>query len=297
MKPATPSHLVTFGVFEVDLRAGEVRKHGLKVRLPEQPFQVLSMLLERPGEVVTREELHRRLWSTDTFIDFDHGINAAINKIREALGDSADNPRFVETLPRRGYRFIYPLELGAELTPPSELKPTAGAARESPLGKRRSAVVAAVAFVAIVVAVAGWFWLRHSRPAPPLTAVPLTTYPGSEGSPSFSPDGSEVAFSWNGEKEDNFDIYVKAVGSEPPLRLTTNPARDFSPAWSPDGRWVAFCRDLPEGNYAAVLISPIGGAERILTETSYQVYTLEGHLLAWSARFAMAGDGGEGEGG
>lgn len=95
-----------FGVFEVDLRAGELRKRGLKVRLQQQPFQVLAMLLEHPGQVVGREELQKKLWPADTFVDFDHGLNKAINKIREALGDSAESPRFVETVARRGYRFL-----------------------------------------------------------------------------------------------------------------------------------------------------------------------------------------------
>ena len=95
-----------FGVFELDLRSGELRKHGLRVRLQEQPLRVLEMLLEHSGEVVTREELQQRLWPADTFVDFDHGLNKAINKIREALGDSAESPRFVETVSRRGYRFL-----------------------------------------------------------------------------------------------------------------------------------------------------------------------------------------------
>ena len=95
-----------FGVFELDLRAGELRKHGLRVRLQEQPFQVLAALLEHPGEVVTREEIQKKLWPADTFVDFDHGLNKTINKIREALGDSAESPRFVETVARRGYRFL-----------------------------------------------------------------------------------------------------------------------------------------------------------------------------------------------
>src|SRR5258708_20276679 len=101
--------LVRFGVFEVDLRAGELRKDGAKLKLTGQPFQVLTILLEQPGEVVTREELQKRLWP-DTFVDVDHNLNSAINKIREVLGDSAESPRFVETLPRRGYRFIGELE-------------------------------------------------------------------------------------------------------------------------------------------------------------------------------------------
>jgi len=96
--------------YEVALRSGELRKHGIKVKIQEQPFQVLTMLLEHPGQIVTREELHKKLWPADTFVDFEHGLNAAINKLREAVGESADNPRFVETLPRRGYRFIAPVE-------------------------------------------------------------------------------------------------------------------------------------------------------------------------------------------
>jgi TolB-like protein/DNA-binding winged helix-turn-helix (wHTH) protein/Tfp pilus assembly protein PilF len=99
-----------FGSFEMDLRAGELRKHGVRIRLQTQPFQILGMLLERPGEVVTREELRQALWPGDTFVDFDHGLNNAINRLREALGDSAESPRFLETLPRRGYRFIAAVE-------------------------------------------------------------------------------------------------------------------------------------------------------------------------------------------
>src|SRR5246500_2947730 len=108
-----PAHLrraVKFGVFEADLAARELRKNGTKIRLQEQPFQVLALLLENRGEVMTREELRQKLWPADTFVDFDNGLNTAINKIREALCDSAESPRYVETLPRRGYRFIGQLE-------------------------------------------------------------------------------------------------------------------------------------------------------------------------------------------
>ena len=114
-------------------------------------------------------------------------------------------------------------------------------------------------------------------------AVPLTTYLGYESFPFFSPDGSQVAFAWNGEKQDNWAIYVKVVGSEPPLRLTTNPASEICPAWSPDGRWIAFDRYLPENKVAVVLISPLGGPERILTEMDFkESIGIEGPLLAWS---------------
>src|SRR5882724_3768265 len=108
--PQNQSRLARFGVFELDLSAGELRKSGVKQRLQGQPFQVLALLLERAGEVVTREELQQKLWPSDTFVDFDHSLNTAINKVREALGDSASSPRYVETLARRGYRFIAPVQ-------------------------------------------------------------------------------------------------------------------------------------------------------------------------------------------
>src|SRR5437867_2023455 len=100
------SRVLRFGTFEVDLRAGELRKQGVRIKLQEQPFHVLTLLLQRPGEVITREELRSELWQSETFVDFDNSLNTSINKLREALGESADNPRFIETLPRRGYRFL-----------------------------------------------------------------------------------------------------------------------------------------------------------------------------------------------
>ncbi|MHB8217132.1 MAG: winged helix-turn-helix domain-containing protein [Candidatus Sulfotelmatobacter sp.] len=102
--------IARFGVFELDLAAGELRKSGAKLRLQEQPFQVLALLLERAGDVVTREELRQKLWPADTFVDFDHSLNTAVNKLRETLGDSASSPRYIETLARRGYRFLLPVQ-------------------------------------------------------------------------------------------------------------------------------------------------------------------------------------------
>jgi Tol biopolymer transport system component/DNA-binding winged helix-turn-helix (wHTH) protein len=122
------TEVVRFGVYEVDPRAGELRRNGVKVKIQEQPYQVLALLLERPGEVVTREELKRRLWPADTFVDFDHSLNAAIKRLRDALRDSADNPRFVETLARRGYRFLAPvagsLPTNGSLAPPASTTTT-----------------------------------------------------------------------------------------------------------------------------------------------------------------------------
>ena len=109
--------VVRFGSYEVYLRAGELRKKGFKIKLQEKPFQILAALLEQPGELVTRKELQERLWSADTFVDFDGSLNAAVGKLREALSDSAENPRFVETLPRRGYRFVAPVEKHVSAAP------------------------------------------------------------------------------------------------------------------------------------------------------------------------------------
>jgi len=115
--PASPDNhsgrIVRFGVFELDLAAGELRKNGAKLRLQDQPFQVLAFLLKHAGDVVTREELRQKLWPADTFVDFDHSLNTAVNKLRETLGDSASSPRYIETLARRGYRFIAPLRTEA----------------------------------------------------------------------------------------------------------------------------------------------------------------------------------------
>src|SRR4029453_16975799 len=131
---------VRFGTFEVDLESGELRRSGVRLKLQEQPFQLLAMLLERPGEVVTREALRERLWPADTFVDFDHSLNTAIKKLRQALGDSAENPRFVETLARRGYRFIAPV------TPP----PTPGPGRpQPPLAPAASAQRARIRMLAL----------------------------------------------------------------------------------------------------------------------------------------------------
>jgi DNA-binding winged helix-turn-helix (wHTH) protein len=119
--PAAPRpwRLARFGDYEVDLEAGELRKHGLRIRLQQQPFQILTLLLERPGRLVSRDELQKLLWPNDTIVEFEHGTNAAINRLREALSDSADEPRYVETLPRRGYRFIAPVETVAPVSSPA----------------------------------------------------------------------------------------------------------------------------------------------------------------------------------
>jgi TolB-like protein/DNA-binding winged helix-turn-helix (wHTH) protein len=151
--------IVRFGTFEADVDARELRKSGVKIKLHGQPFELLAMLLERPSEVVLREDLRQRLWPTDTFVDFDHGVNTAVNRLREALGDSAENPRFIETVPRRGYRFIAPVESRASVLPGSNAavaatpSSEAGQATTQAMSRvpKRRAVVLAAAVVAITL--------------------------------------------------------------------------------------------------------------------------------------------------
>ena len=182
------AHVFRFGIFELDRESGELRRHGLKIRLPDQSFQILNTLLIRPGEVVAREELRQVLWSSDTFVDFEVGLNSAVRKLREALGDSAENPRFIETLPRRGYRFIAPVSApAAELraipasTPATEPAPapeslavTAPAVPSSARARPRSALHTwRTAGGVLVVVLADWG--ASSRRAGLLTSPGLAT--------------------------------------------------------------------------------------------------------------------------
>lgn len=251
--------LVRFGVFELDGRTGELRKHGVRLKIQDQPFQVLQALLERPGELVTREELQRKIWAQDTFVDFDQSLNRAINKVRDVLSDPAGAPRFIETLPRRGYRFIAPVERAAEPAhveaPAQPQLPPQSAPAARPLSR-----LGWVAACLLAIAAAG-LWLARDRGALPLPRlIHLTTSAGNELHPAFSPDGKQVAFTWDGDKpidSGNYDIYVKVVGDETPSRLTSAPGRDGYPAWSPDGRQIAFASQRSGGGI--YLISPLGG--------------------------------------
>jgi len=175
------AEILRFGVFEVDVRAGELRKQGARIKLQEQPFHVLTVLLQRPGEVVTREELRSQNWPVDTFVDFDNSLNTAINKLREALGDSADNPRFIETLPRRGYRFIAPVT-GVDGT-------TRGTATGASVpwrpSSRKIVVTAAIAVLAAGIA-GGLLWrARQARRLTEKDTIVLGDFANSTGDAVF----------------------------------------------------------------------------------------------------------------
>jgi len=286
--PQVPS-VIRFGSFEADLRSGELRKSGIRLKIQDRPFQILSILLEQPGQVVTREQLQKRLWPEDTFVDFEHGLNTAINKLRDVLSDQADNPRFIETLPKRGYRFIAPISSGdgrgataASAVPlpangPAQVSADSTAPTSHPhLAKsegfhpsRLLLAILGLGSLALVIAATWYFSYRaaRSKDTTQIRIAPLNGLP-REGDAAFSPDGNQVAFVWAGEKGGNAHIYVSQIGAaDSPRRLTSfsEPAYEFAPAWSPDGRYIAFFRYQDKDKSLGVFVTAaLGGSERRL---------------------------------
>ncbi len=232
---------IRFGPYTLDLSSGELHKNGVRLRLPDQPFQILQLLLQHPGEVVTREELRQRLWSNDTFVDFETGLYSAVKKLRDVLSDSAEKPRFVETIPRRGYRFIYPVEKRSRpfvLASPEE-PPRAAAPRRS------SALTwSAVALMALLAAVGYWYFRRipASGVALPIRftqVVPAPRWSSFWDSPTvaLSPDGTHVAYVQ--AEGSTRRLYVRALDKLEGAPLAdTNLAN--TPFFSPDGRWIGY---------------------------------------------------------
>jgi Tol biopolymer transport system component/DNA-binding winged helix-turn-helix (wHTH) protein len=288
--PAPARRPLRFSLFELDPQSGELRKAGVLVGLQEQSLKVLTELLERPGDLVTREQLRQKLWPNGTFVDFEHGLNAVINRLRETLGDSADSPRFIQTVPRRGYRFIARVEGAAETRggEPVSLAVVNGtlAASQSKARSGRIGRATAIAIAGVILLVASVSLFRRTPPInrAPLRVVPLTRLAGKESWPAFAPDGDQVAFAWSGEKYDNTDIYVTLVGSTDVRRLTTDEADDFAPAWSPDGRRIAFLRR--SGNSARIHVtSALGGPDAKLGDFPVGALEAEGLIgpqITWS---------------
>jgi Tol biopolymer transport system component/DNA-binding winged helix-turn-helix (wHTH) protein len=291
---------------------------------------VLAMLLEKAGQLVTREELRARLWPAGTLVEYDQGLNAAVNRLRDALGDSAEAPRFIETLPKRGYRFIAAVEQPAlptppltpdrssqstqlsrveaarapEVNPPGSDGPVAGLSGSAGItdklsisagmqSRRKVLFAAAAGLSAMLIGITILMMAHRSPTGAPFgrQVVPFTSLPGKEIAPTFSPDGSQIAFGWN-EGTDaghQFDLYVKSLGSERLLRLTHHPSRWISPAWSPDGSAIAFVRQTEQ--HAGIFVIPaLGGSERSIVSDELTVGSIiqiswspDGRRLAYSA--------------
>jgi Tol biopolymer transport system component/DNA-binding winged helix-turn-helix (wHTH) protein len=244
-----------FGPFEFDPRNHELTKHGIRLKLQEQPLQVLAVLLEQAGRIVPREELQRRLWPDGTFVDYEQSLNKAVNKLREALRDSAASPRFIETLPRRGYRFIGQVE--GEPTPAGDPDPLPARPRVP-----KWIPLAGAAFALLVLVGAFAIWLLRSKAPAELQLRRLTSDSGLSTDPALSTDGKLLAYASDRAGEGNLDIYVRQVGGGEPIRLTRDPADESEPAFSPDGTLVAFRSEADGGGIH--LVPALGGAPRRL---------------------------------
>jgi Tol biopolymer transport system component/DNA-binding winged helix-turn-helix (wHTH) protein len=284
-QPAAPPSAYEFADFRLDLKRRRLERAGELVTLTPKCLDILCVLVEKPGELVEKDELMNRVWP-DSFVE-EANLTQNIFLLRKALGEDLSGNHCVETVPRRGYRFVAPIRVVEESD--SEHRPASRKSALQPVAlplARRTWLSLGAVFVVLATAVG--VWLFRGSPGKPEAApevIPLTTYPGSEESPSFSPDGNQVAFSWNGEKQDNYDIYVKQIGSTDADRLTKDPAEDVSPAFSPDGRSIGFVR-VGKDRATFIIIPSVGGPERSVAEIPpvglgiHRPWT-HGPLFAW----------------
>lgn len=295
------------GEWCVQPQINSVRKNGTEIHLEPKVMQVLALLASHPGEVITKERLLDAVWP-GIFVGEDV-LTRSISEIRRALQDDARSPRFIQTIPKAGYRLIMPVTLDSpingeaeglksEIPAPSMEEENAGepnfaTSAKVPLQEnanvgariswRWTFVVILVALLLVISALIFGFLQYRTKPSAvsnPYATRPLTSYPGSEGQAAFSPDGNQIAFIWNGINGNNKDVYVKIIGAATPLRLTTDPADDVSPSWSPDGRFIAFIRH-GDGQNTVYIVPAIGGAERKI-HTLSDAISWEYAGVAWS---------------
>ncbi|MCU1330399.1 MAG: putative Serine/threonine protein kinase [Bryobacterales bacterium] len=253
---------LTFGPFEVNASTGELLKHGSRVRLRGQPFAILVLLLQRNGEVVTREQLRERIWADGTFVDFEHGLNAAMNKLRRALSDSAENPRYVETVPGRGYRFIERVDCGPVMSCPAFQKPEV---RDELPPRRRSPGLWERLTWAVGALVCLGVGLRfRGAPAglPDWKLARITADSGLSGFPALSPQGNLIAYSSDRGLNGEQDLYLRQVAGGQPVRLTFDGTGNSAPDFSPDGGKIVFQSNRDGGGVYEV--AALGGKARLL---------------------------------
>jgi Tol biopolymer transport system component/DNA-binding winged helix-turn-helix (wHTH) protein len=250
--------LYEFGPFRLEPAERVLERGGATVPLAPKAFDLLLVLVERHGRLVEKDELLKLVWP-DTFVE-ETNLTYNISVLRKALGDGTDGSKLIETVPKRGYRFAAPV---------SEKPPEAVGAHDRKRA-RRGWVAAACGAIAIA-GLAAWAVVAGSHQTKAVVeGVPLTAYAGSQIDPALSPDGNQVAFSWNGENEGDFGIFLQQIGGSVPVRLTSGPGDDLSPAWSPDGRSIAFLRFSRDKTAIAIYLVPaLGGAERKLAYVNF----------------------------
>jgi Tol biopolymer transport system component/DNA-binding winged helix-turn-helix (wHTH) protein len=293
LQPATTKcRALRFGVFELDLETQDLRKRGVRFKFAGQSFRALYFLIERAPAVVTREDLCRTLWPGEPWGNHDHGLNKTINRIREALGDSPDNPRFLETLPRVGYRFLVDVERVSDPEPiavalPAHLEapaPSRTMPSAAPANRRRFLYPLALAvFAAFSLGVGLAYRLakpKTERIPASAESTPLTTFLGSELQPAFSPDSRQVAFVWNGESQTDFHLFVMPAAGGAARQLTFAPLNDYGPIWSPDGQRIAFLRRQSDEFSELHIVDATAAVDRKIAEIGA---TATGHPIAWTS--------------
>ncbi len=264
---------VSFGLFELDLKAARLSRNGIRIRLAQQPLQLLSVLIESAGDVVTREQLRQRLWPSDVFIDFDHALNKSIQKLRDALSDLAESPRYIETIPRVGYRFISPVRSAARPSephsvlaipqppPPNPHPPALAAVAVSPAIRWR---FFAAAGLTICAAIGVTVYLSLRTDPATLKYTQLTDFTDSATTPALSADGHFLAFI-RGDSPfmSAGQIYVKMLPDGDARQLTNDPRLKYNLAFSPDGSQIAYTV-LENGTFATYTISVLGGDPHLL---------------------------------
>ena len=320
------SDRLKFGAYEADLHTHELWKHGTRIKLVGQPFDILAVLISRPGQLVTREELREELWPGDTFVDFNHGLNAAVNKLRDALCDSAEDPKYIETLPRRGYRFIATVERAvSDEVPVKNLSLAEGeetkvltidlpsglsAAQPQAIAEpakleksvRHSTTKPLRYLIPAVLVVAGIAWLVISNLHPSgeqeekllaeknrvRAPMLLTGLSDPTSDPAFSADGNRIAFRRNGFVPGTSGIWVKQIGTEELTQITSSETGDCCPVWSPDGHALAFSR-FSDSERTIYRVSEKGGSPERLYSAAL---TSKHGELDWSpdGNIALVGD-------
>lgn len=311
-------HFCEFGPFRIDPDERVLYRDGRPVALPPKTFDTLAALVERYGHIVEKDELMRTVWP-DTFVE---EVNLArhVSNLRKVLGEDGDDNLYIETVPRRGYRFVAPVKMvpmkpvrpveiddGEELVvethtlsrivtneeviepeaietgqqPVAALSAGAGGLASSSIGGVKRHKPAAILALATVIAAGGfglyrWLDRAPARPFVPPNIVPFASLPGREGEPDFSPDGKQLAFTWDGGEGGQKDIYVKLIGAGTPLRLTNDAADEVSPVWAPDGRHIAFVRN-GQTQHQVLLVPALGGPERKILAGGKQI-----SRLTWS---------------